>query len=33
MLRTMTSEDVDVVHSYQSREDVCRYLPFAPAHP
>jgi RimJ/RimL family protein N-acetyltransferase len=30
MLRTMTSADVDDVHSYQSREDVCRYLPFAP---
>lgn len=30
MLRMMTSEDVDDVHSYQSREDVCRYLPFAP---
>lgn len=30
VLRTMTSEDVDDVHSYQSREDVCRYLPFAP---
>ena len=30
MLRSMTSEDVDDVYCYQSREDVCRYLPFAP---
>jgi hypothetical protein len=26
----MASEDVDDGHCYQSREDVCRYLPFAP---
>jgi RimJ/RimL family protein N-acetyltransferase len=30
VLRTMTSDDVDDIHSYQSRADVCRYLPFAP---
>jgi RimJ/RimL family protein N-acetyltransferase len=26
----MTAADVDDVHAYQSREDVCRYLPFTP---
>jgi RimJ/RimL family protein N-acetyltransferase len=30
LLRTMTEADVDDVHSYQCREDVCRYLPFEP---
>jgi RimJ/RimL family protein N-acetyltransferase len=30
ILRTMTPVDVDDVHSYQSRADVCRYLPFEP---
>jgi RimJ/RimL family protein N-acetyltransferase len=30
VLRTMTAADVDDIHAYQSREDVCRYLPFAP---
>ena len=30
VLRTMTDEDVDDVHAYQSRADVCRYLPFRP---
>jgi RimJ/RimL family protein N-acetyltransferase len=30
LLRTMTSADVDEVHAYQSREDVCRYLLFEP---
>jgi RimJ/RimL family protein N-acetyltransferase len=30
VLRTMTSGDVDDVHAYQSREDVCRYLTFEP---
>ena len=30
VLRTMTPADIDDIHSYQSREDVCRYLPFAP---
>jgi RimJ/RimL family protein N-acetyltransferase len=30
VLRTMTDEDVDDVHAYQSRPDVCRYLPFEP---
>ncbi|MGI9100477.1 MAG: GNAT family N-acetyltransferase [Solirubrobacteraceae bacterium] len=30
ILRTMTSDDVDDIYSYQSRADVCRYLPFAP---
>jgi RimJ/RimL family protein N-acetyltransferase len=29
-LRTMRPADVDDVHAYQSREDVCRYLPFEP---
>jgi RimJ/RimL family protein N-acetyltransferase len=26
----MTAADVDDVHAFQSREDVCRYLPFGP---
>jgi len=26
----MTPDDVDDVHAYQSRQDVCRYLPFEP---
>jgi RimJ/RimL family protein N-acetyltransferase len=26
----MTGEDVDDIHAYQSRADVCRYLPFEP---
>ena len=30
VLRAMTSGDVDDIHAYQSRADVCRYLPFAP---
>lgn len=30
VLRTMTSRDVDDIHAYQSRPDVCRYLPFEP---
>jgi RimJ/RimL family protein N-acetyltransferase len=30
VLRAMTSADVDDVHAYQSREDVCRYVPFEP---
>jgi RimJ/RimL family protein N-acetyltransferase len=30
VLRTMTSADVDDIHAYQSRADVCRYLPFEP---
>ena len=29
-LRTMTPADVDDIHSYQSRADVCRYLAFEP---
>jgi RimJ/RimL family protein N-acetyltransferase len=29
-LRTMTPADVDDIFAYQSREDVCRYLPFEP---
>jgi RimJ/RimL family protein N-acetyltransferase len=29
-LRTMTLDDIDDVHAYQSREDVCRYLTFGP---
>ena len=30
VLRPMRAEDVDDIHAYQSREDVCRYLPFGP---
>lgn len=30
LIRTMAMRDVDDIHVYQSREDVCRYLPFAP---
>lgn len=30
MLRTMTDADIDDIHGYQSRADVCRYLPFEP---
>jgi RimJ/RimL family protein N-acetyltransferase len=30
LLRTMTPGDVDDIHAYQSREDVCRYLMFEP---
>ena len=30
VLRTMGMDDVDAVHAYQSREDVCRYLPYEP---
>jgi RimJ/RimL family protein N-acetyltransferase len=30
VLRAMTNEDVDDIHAYQSRPDVCRYLPFEP---
>jgi RimJ/RimL family protein N-acetyltransferase len=30
VLRTMTDDDVDDIHAYQSRADVCRYLPFEP---
>jgi len=30
VLRTMTDRDVDDIHAYQSRPDVCRYLPFEP---
>ena len=30
LLRTMTMADVDEIFTYQSREDVCRYLPFEP---
>jgi RimJ/RimL family protein N-acetyltransferase len=29
-LRTMTAADIDDVHAYQCRADVCRYLPFEP---
>jgi Acetyltransferase (GNAT) domain len=29
-LRLMTESDVDDIHSYQSREDVCRYLLYEP---
>jgi RimJ/RimL family protein N-acetyltransferase len=30
VLRTMTTDDVDDIHAYQSRADVCRYLTFEP---
>jgi RimJ/RimL family protein N-acetyltransferase len=30
LVRTMAMADVDDIHAYQSREDVCRYLPFEP---
>jgi RimJ/RimL family protein N-acetyltransferase len=30
VLRTMTAGDVDDIHAYQSRADVCRYLEFEP---
>jgi RimJ/RimL family protein N-acetyltransferase len=30
VLRTMTAADVDDIHAYQSRAEVCRYLPFGP---
>jgi RimJ/RimL family protein N-acetyltransferase len=30
VLRVMTRDDVDDIYTYQSREDVCRYLPFEP---
>jgi RimJ/RimL family protein N-acetyltransferase len=30
VLRLMTLDDVDAVHAYQSRDDVCRYLLFEP---
>jgi RimJ/RimL family protein N-acetyltransferase len=30
VLRGMTDADVDDIHAYQSRADVCRYLPFEP---
>ena len=29
-LRPLAPADVDAVHAYQSREDVCRYVPYAP---
>ena len=29
-IRTMAMRDVDDIHAYQSREDVCRYLPYMP---
>jgi RimJ/RimL family protein N-acetyltransferase len=30
LIRTMVMQDIDDIHSYQSREDVCRYLPYLP---
>jgi RimJ/RimL family protein N-acetyltransferase len=30
VLRPMTDADLDDIHAYQSRPDVCRYLPFEP---
>jgi RimJ/RimL family protein N-acetyltransferase len=29
-LRTADADDVDAIHAYRSRADVCRYLPFEP---
>ena len=29
-LRPLTPADTDAVHAYQSREDVCRYVPYSP---
>jgi RimJ/RimL family protein N-acetyltransferase len=30
LLRPLTPDDVDAVHAYQSRVDVCRYIPYYP---
>ncbi len=30
ILRTMSESDIDDIHAYQSRDDVCRYLMFEP---
>jgi RimJ/RimL family protein N-acetyltransferase len=30
LIRTMGTQDIDDIHAYQSREDVCRYLPHMP---
>jgi RimJ/RimL family protein N-acetyltransferase len=30
LLRPLTPADVEAVHAYQSREDVCAYLPYEP---
>jgi RimJ/RimL family protein N-acetyltransferase len=30
MLRPLTADDVESIHAYQSREEVCRYIPYAP---
>jgi RimJ/RimL family protein N-acetyltransferase len=30
LLRPLESGDVDAVHAYQSRADVCRYIPYSP---
>ena len=30
LLRPMTEADIDDLHAYQSRVDVCRYLPYEP---
>jgi RimJ/RimL family protein N-acetyltransferase len=30
LMRMLTEADIDAVHSYQSRDDVCRYLLFEP---
>jgi RimJ/RimL family protein N-acetyltransferase len=30
VIRHMSESDVDDLHAYQSREDVCRYLPYVP---
>jgi RimJ/RimL family protein N-acetyltransferase len=30
LLRPLTPDDADALHAYQSREDVCRYIPYFP---
>jgi RimJ/RimL family protein N-acetyltransferase len=30
LIRPMQREDVDALHAYQSRPDVCRYIPYEP---
>lgn len=30
LIRSMVAGDVDDIHTYQGREDVCRYLPYMP---
>ena len=33
LLRPLTVDDVPALHAYQSREDVCRYIPYTPRTP